>query len=95
MQFQKISIPTPWKVNGNSEGVGGGLESQNFKRNVWGLTEMCRAVGDSNQKTFRRRGMDIFWNNTFQKLASLFAFESILQTLATFQSRQNVFDNLQ
>ena len=23
IQFQKISIPTPWKVNGNSEGVEG------------------------------------------------------------------------
>ena len=22
VQFQKISMPTPWKVNGNSEGVG-------------------------------------------------------------------------
>jgi len=22
VQFQKISIPTPWKVNGNSKGVG-------------------------------------------------------------------------
>ena len=82
MVIPGISIPTPWKVNGNSEGVGGGLESQNFKSNVY-------------QKTLRIRGMDIFWNNTFQKLASLFAFESILQTLATFQSRQNVFDNLQ
>ena len=33
VQFQKISIPTPWKVNGNSEGVGG-LKSQNFKSKV-------------------------------------------------------------
>ena len=43
MQFQKISIPTPWKVNGNSEGVGG-LQSQNFKRNVLGLKEHGQLV---------------------------------------------------
>ena len=36
VQFQKISIPTPWKVNGNSEGVVG-LEGQNFVRKVWGF----------------------------------------------------------
>ena len=44
VQFQKISMPTLWKVNGNSKGVGG-LESQNFKRNVWGLTGISRGVG--------------------------------------------------
>ena len=66
MQFQKISIPTPWKVNGNSEGVGG-LKSQNFKRKVWGLSGNSRGVGGGgglNQKTFCGRGMDILWNNT-------------------------------
>ena len=36
MQFQKISIPIPWKVNGNSEGLGG-LKGQNFNRKVWGF----------------------------------------------------------
>ena len=51
VQFQKISTPTPWKVNGNLEGVGG-LKSQNFKKMVWGLTGSSRGVGDSNQKTF-------------------------------------------
>ena len=44
MQFKKISIPAPWKINGNSEGVGG-LESENFKSNVWGLTGILRWVG--------------------------------------------------
>ena len=44
MQFQKISIPTPWKVNGNSEEVGG-LKGQNFKRKVWGLSGNSRGVG--------------------------------------------------
>ena len=28
VQFQKISIPTSWKVNGNSEGVGGRVISR-------------------------------------------------------------------
>ena len=30
VQLQKIFLPNPWKVNGNSKGVGG-LKSQNFK----------------------------------------------------------------
>ena len=34
VQFQKISIPTPRKVNGSSEGLGG-LKSENFKRKVY------------------------------------------------------------
>jgi len=34
---QKKSIPAPWKVNGNSEGVGD-LKSQKISRKVWGLT---------------------------------------------------------
>ena len=41
---ENIHIPTPWKVNGNSEGVGG-LKGQNFKRKVWGLSENSRGVG--------------------------------------------------
>ena len=49
MQFQKMSIPTPWRVNGNSEGVGG-LESQDVKRNVWGLTGISRGVGGFKPK---------------------------------------------
>ena len=44
VQFQKISIPTLWKVNGNSEG-GGDLKSQNFKRKERGLTGISRGVG--------------------------------------------------
>ena len=63
VQFQKMSIPTPWKVNGNLKGVGG-LESQNFKRNVLGLTGISRGWGELNQKSFCGRGMDIFWNPT-------------------------------
>ena len=55
------------KVNGNSKRVGG-LESQNFKRNVLGLTGISRGVGGfqpKKKKQFRGRpGMDIFWNNT-------------------------------
>ena len=49
VQFHKISIPTPWKVDGNSEGVGG-LKSQNFKRKVWGLTGNSRGVGGGGVK---------------------------------------------
>ncbi len=37
VQFPKITIPTPWNVNGNSKGcvVGGALKSQKFERKVW------------------------------------------------------------
>lgn len=28
LQFQKISIPTQWKISGNSKGVGEGLKQQ-------------------------------------------------------------------
>ena len=34
VQFQKISIPTPWKVNGNSKGVGV-LKAKNLKGMYW------------------------------------------------------------
>ena len=44
VQLQKISIPTPWKVNGNSEGVGG-LKSQNFIRKSMGLNWNFQRVG--------------------------------------------------
>ena len=33
MQFEKISIPTPWKVIGNSAGGGGVLKANVFKGN--------------------------------------------------------------
>ena len=59
MQFQKISIPTPWKVNVNSEGVGG-LKSQNFKRKVWGLTGNSRGVGGFKSKKLLREGYGYF-----------------------------------
>ena len=59
MQFQKISIPTPWKVNGNSEGVGG-LKSQNFKRNVLGVTGISRGVGGFKPKNLPWEGYGYF-----------------------------------
>ena len=64
VQFQKISIPTPWKVNGNSEGVGG-LNSQNFKQKVWGLSGNSRGVGGGglNQKP-SMGGVWIFYGTT-------------------------------
>ena len=59
VQFQKISIPTPWKVNGNSEGVGG-LKSQNFKRKVWGLSGNSRGVGGFKLKNLPWEGYGYF-----------------------------------
>ena len=63
MQFENISIPTPWKVNTNSEGVGGGSQKPNFLKESVGLG-ISRGVGDSNQRTFCGMGVDIFCNNT-------------------------------
>ena len=62
VQFQKISIPTPWKVNGNSEGVGG-LKSQNFKRKVWGLSGNSIGVGGKPKKP-SMGGVWIFYGTT-------------------------------
>ena len=59
VQFQKISIPTPWKVNGNSEGVGG-LKSQNFKREVWGSSGNSRGVGGVKPKNLLWEGYGYF-----------------------------------
>ena len=73
VQFQKISISTPWKVNGNSKGVGD-LKSQSFLKKSMELNWNFQRGGggggggrDSNPKTFCGRGMDIFWNNTMKK----------------------------
>ena len=54
-----MSMPTPWKVNGNSVGVGA-LEGQNFKRKVWGLSETSRGVGGLNQKNLPWEGYGYF-----------------------------------
>ena len=59
VQFQKISIPAPWKVNGNPKGMGG-LKSQNFKRNVWGLTGISRGVGGFKPKNLPWEGYGYF-----------------------------------
>ena len=59
VQFQKISIPTPWKVNGNSKGVEG-LKSQIFRRKVWGLTGNSRRVGGFKPKSLPWEGYGYF-----------------------------------
>ena len=63
MQFQKISIPTPWKVNGNSEGVGG-LEKQTFKSNALGLTGISRGVRGIQTEKPSTGGVWIFSGTT-------------------------------
>ena len=57
--FRKYPVPVPWKVNGNSEGVGG-LETQNCKRNVFGLTGISRGVGNLNKKKLLWEGYGYF-----------------------------------
>ena len=49
MQFQKISIPTPQKVIGNSEGVGVS-KAKIFKAKYGAYLEFPEEWGDSNQK---------------------------------------------
>ena len=43
MQSQKISIPTPWKIIGNSEGVG---EGQFFKGKYGAKLEFQKGRGE-------------------------------------------------
>jgi len=56
VQFQKVSIPTPKKVNGNSKGEG----SQNLKYEGI-ILEFQKGF---KLKTIRGRCMCIFWNKT-------------------------------
>ena len=85
MWFQKISLPSQWKVTGNSKGMGV-PDAKAFYRKVWRLTGISGKVGDSNQKVLVERGMDIFWNNTVTRnlifrscsLVSIFSFKSCI-----------------
>ena len=43
VQFQKISIPTPWKVNANSEGVG--VSKAKILKGKYGAGGNSRGVG--------------------------------------------------
>ena len=45
-------------------------------------TEIPKGWGDANQKTFRGRGMDIFWNHTILKF---FTMKMKLQICLEFQ----------
>jgi len=59
--FQKISIPPPQRVIGNSEGDGV-LKAKIFK-GKYDLNWKFQRGGGSNQKTLHGWSMDIFWNN--------------------------------
>ena len=72
MQFQKISIPTPWKVSGNSKGVGG-LKCQNFKRKVWGLTGNFRGVEGFKPKNLLWEGYGCFLEQHIMSLLYCYA----------------------
>ena len=69
VRFQKIFIPTPRKVIGNSKGEGG-LKAQIFKGKYKAKLEIPGGWGwgeAQTKKTFRGEGMDIFWNHTIDK----------------------------
>ena len=66
MWFQKISIPTPRKITGNSNWEGG-FKSQIFKGKYEAKLEFLE--GWEGSKTFHGgRGMDILWNNTLGEI---------------------------
>ena len=53
-----MEIPRGWRVS-----------KAKFLEGTYGaLLEIPEGWGDSNQKAFRGRGMDIFWNNTIHTL---------------------------
>jgi len=66
--FQKISIPQPQRVIGNSKGEGG-FKGQNFKGKYEPKLEFPEGLGGSNEKPSVGGCMDIFWNNTFYEPA--------------------------
>ena len=51
---------TPFKNSGNSWGKGGSSKTPLERKFLGG-------GGDANQRVFRGRGMDIFWNHTIEK----------------------------
>ena len=61
VQFQKKSIPTPWKVIGNSLGEGG-LKSQILETKYEANLEFPGGRWGAKQKPFCGGCMDIFWN---------------------------------
>ena len=52
LQFQEISIPPLWKINGNSKGEGGGKSKQYGAK-----FEFLERGGGANQKTFLGSGI--------------------------------------
>ena len=68
---QKISMPTPRLVIGNSKGRGG-VKSQNVlgisMRLNWNLWRGGEGVQTEKKKFCRVGGMDIFWNNTVKEV---------------------------
>lgn len=69
VQVQKISLPTPRMVNGNSKGVGVGVSTAQFVKGKYKakleiLGESGGAGGrGTNQVTILCGGMYIFWNH--------------------------------
>ena len=59
VQFQKISVPTPWKVNGNSEGVGVS-KAKIFKGKYMGLNWNFQREGGIQTKEPSMGGVWIF-----------------------------------
>ena len=66
VQFQRKSIPAPWKIIGNSKGEGV-LKVKILKAKYEAKLEFPGGIGGGlKTKTFCGRSTDIFWNCTFQ-----------------------------
>ena len=58
MQFQKLSIPSPWRITFNSKG-----ESQNSEGTYEGKLEFLDGLGHPNQNNSYGRGTDMGQSN--------------------------------
>jgi len=63
--FQKIPIPPPQRVIGNSEGEGI-LKAKYFKRMYEPKLEFPEGWGVQTKQTLCGGSRDIFWNNIFE-----------------------------
>lgn len=78
VQFQKISLPTPRKVTGNSKN-GGGVSKPQFLRKVY-----LAKLEIQTKNFFVGEGMGIFWNHTWLSLVCWQIDQSVIIISMTF-----------
>ena len=75
VSFQKISMPTLWRVIGNSVGVGGFKSQRNVAVKMEFSEGWCGGSQTKNPLWGVEGGMDIFWNNTIPLYPFMFLGE--------------------